>query len=106
MTLKATIGSFDPHVAFEQPADFERAEINGPDPIVNLFQTDMLADAGDRDMTRSQFQRMPPLALTGLKRYLCVWTVPVACETTGDAGKEGKSGGGRGRDLKSWKEGR
>jgi hypothetical protein len=50
VTLKATIGIFDPHVAFEQSADFERAEINGPDPIVNLFQTDMLADAGYRDV--------------------------------------------------------
>lgn len=106
MTPKATIGIFDPHVAFGQPADFERAEINGPDPIVNLFQTDMLADAGDRDLTRSQFQRMPPLALTGLKRYLCVWTVPVACETTGDAGKGGEKRGWSRQGSKSWKEGR
>jgi hypothetical protein len=46
-------------------AEFERTEVNIPDAIVDFFQADILAGADDRHIvTQSQFQRMPPLALT------------------------------------------
>ena len=45
VSSESTIGIFDAHVAFEEPAEFEGAEGDIPNAIVNFFEADLCSDA-------------------------------------------------------------
>jgi hypothetical protein len=46
VSCESTIGIFDAQVAFEQPAECERAEGDIPDAIVDVLEADIFANAG------------------------------------------------------------
>ena len=50
MAAQSTIFVLDTHVAFVEAAEFERAEVDVPHPIVDLFQADILPGADRRDI--------------------------------------------------------
>ena len=41
---------FNTHLLFDQTAQLDRAKVNLPDAVVNLFQADVLAGAADTDV--------------------------------------------------------
>ena len=41
---------FDSHLLLDQASELDRAKVDVPYPIVNLFETDILAGAGDADV--------------------------------------------------------
>ena len=50
MSFESTIGIFDAHVSFEQPAEFEWAEGDIPDAIIDFLETDIFPGAGGGDV--------------------------------------------------------
>ena len=50
MPIKPTEGVFDFHPALEQSAELERAEIDIPDSVIDLFEPDVFTDAGSGDV--------------------------------------------------------
>ena len=46
VSLKSTIGILDAHGSCQQPAEFERADGDMPDAIVNVLEADIFASAG------------------------------------------------------------
>jgi hypothetical protein len=50
VSFQSTGDIFDAHVSFEEPAEFERAEVDIPDAIVDLLEADIFANAGVRDV--------------------------------------------------------
>src|SRR6185369_13269206 len=41
---------FDSHLLLDEASEFDRAKVDVPYPVVNLFEADVLAGAGDRDV--------------------------------------------------------
>jgi len=44
------MGVLDSHVAFQQSAELQLSEVDVPHHVVDLFEPDILADTGDRDI--------------------------------------------------------
>ena len=52
MAVRSTIFVLDAHVSFMSPAECERAEVDGPDAIVDFFQAYVLPGAGGGALRR------------------------------------------------------
>jgi hypothetical protein len=50
LSFQASISALDSHVAFKQAAEFERAEVDVPDAVIDFLEADVLADADGRDV--------------------------------------------------------
>ena len=50
MTVESTILVLDSHVSFMESAEFERAEEDVPDAVVDFFEADILSGADDGDV--------------------------------------------------------
>ena len=57
--LELSVGIFDPHVFFEQATEFERAKVDVPDTVIDLFESHVFSAQTMLTLTQSRFQRMP-----------------------------------------------
>lgn len=44
MAVQPAVFALDTHVSFMQLAEFERSEVDSPDPIINFFEAHVLLD--------------------------------------------------------------
>ena len=50
MSEEPTEGVFDPHVSLVEPTQAQRAEVDIPDSVIDLFEPEVFADASDGDV--------------------------------------------------------
>lgn len=64
MAVQSAVFALDTHVSFMQLAEFERSEVNRPDPTIDFFETHVLL--GGR-LTRSSHLTWQPPSSGGLE---------------------------------------
>jgi hypothetical protein len=50
MSIQPPVGVFDLHLSFQQAPEFEGAEVDVPDAVLDLLEADVFADAGGGDI--------------------------------------------------------